>query len=402
MTNRALVRLAVCVLAIASASACFSVPVRKPLPEALANTADALDGIKIRTWGDEIPPGVGELLALTDGERAERYPALVGRPHHYLAISGGGANGAFGAGLLVGWTAAGNRPEFTVVTGISTGALMAPFVFLGPDYDDELRELYTKITTEDVVRKRNFFARILADSAMDSAPLAAMLEECIDEALMEAIAAEYAKGRSLFIGTTNLEAARPVIWNIGRIARSGHPEALDLIRRVMLASASIPGVFPPVLLEVEAEGQTYDELHVDGGVTSQVFLYPSGLDWARLLEDFDVPSAPRVYIIRNSRLEPRWHETRNKAVPIVGRSITSLTRTQGIGDLYRLFVIAKRDGLDYNLAFIPGEFDEPRDEMFDPEYMQGLFDLGYRMAKDGYPWSKTPPEMEGTIELDEP
>jgi hypothetical protein len=396
MPRRAIVWFVACALVL-SGAACFSVPKREPLPPTLANSADALGDTRVRMWGDEVPPGVEEWLALSDEEYAERFPALVGRPHNYLAISGGGANGAFGAGLLVGWTARGDRPEFSVVTGISTGALMAPFVFLGPDYDDVLQDFYTTTTTKDILKKRNYFSRFFSDSAKGSEPLEALLERHVDEPLMEAIAAESEKGRSLFIGTTNLDAGRPVIWNIGYIARSGHPEALQLIRRVLLASASIPAVFPPVLLEVVADGQSYDELHVDGGVTSQVFLYPSGIEWARVLEKLKVPGIPRVYIIRNSRLGPRWVQTKNKALPIAGRSVSSLTRTQGIGDLYRIFLIAKRDGLDFNLAFIPDDFDVPTGEMFDPEYMQSLFDLGYRMAKDGYPWSKAPPEIEGTI-----
>ena len=167
---------------------------------------------------------------------------------------------------------------------------------------------------------------------------------------------------------------------------------------MLLASASIPGVFPPVLLEVETEGRTYDELHVDGGVTSQVFLYPTGIDWARLLEKLEVPSVPKVYVIRNSSLDPRWETTRNKTLSIAGRSIASLVRTQGIGDLNRIFILAKRDGLDYNLAFIPEDFDESKEEMFDRNYMTSLFDLAYGLAKDGYPWNKAPPEIEGTID----
>ncbi len=261
-----------------------------------------------------------------------------------------------------------------------------------------LRELFTTISTEDVLKKRNFFNKLFSDSAMGSEPLAALLERLIDEAMMEAIAAESEKGRSLYVGTTHLDAGRPVIWNIGNIARSGHPEALNLIRRVLLASASVPAFFPPVLLEVEADGRSYDELHVDGGVTAQVFLYPAGLEWSRVLEKLRVPGVPRVYIIRNSRLDPRWTQTRNKTMPIVGRSLDNLIRTQGVGDLYRIFLLAKRDGLDFNLAFIPDDFNAPQKEIFDPEYMQSLFDLGYRMAKDGYPWSKSPPEIEGTID----
>ncbi len=298
MPRRAIMGFVACALVL-SGVGCVSVPKREPLPSALASSAKPLGEPKFRTWGDEVPPGLEEWLTVGDEVDAESYPALVGRPHHYLAISGGGPDGAFAAGLLVGWSARGDRPDFTVVTGISTGALTAPFVFLGSDYDEVLRELFTTITTEDVLKKRNFFRKFFSDSAMGSEPLAALLERHIGEPLMEAIAAESEKGRSLYIGTTHLDAGRPVIWNIGNIARSGHPGALNLIRRVLLASASIPAIFPPVLLEVEADGRSYDELHVDGGVTTQVFLYPTGIEWSRVLEKLRVPGVPRIYIIRN-------------------------------------------------------------------------------------------------------
>jgi len=385
---------------VLSGAGCTFVPQRDPLPAALASLAKPLGEPNFRTWGDEVAPHVEMWLAAGAETDAEKYPALVGRPHRYLAISGGGANGAFGAGLLVGWSARGDRPDFTVVTGVSIGALMAPFVFLGPDYNEVLRELFTTIATEDVLKKRNYFSKFLSDSAMGSEPLAALLERHIDESLMEAIAAESEKGRGLYIGTTHLEAGRPVVWNIGNIARSGNPGALNLIRRVLLASASVPAVFPPVLIEVEADGRSYDELHVDGGVTAQVFLYPAGIEWRRVLEKFGVPGVPRIYIIRNSRLDPRWVQTKNKVLPIARRSLSSLIRTQGVGDLYRIFLLTKRDGLDFNLAYIPDDFNAPQKEIFDPEYMQELFDLGYRMTKDGYPWSKSPPEIEGIIDKD--
>ncbi len=397
MVQRILSFLITCMVVV-QAAGCFSIPRREPLPPNLAGAAEPLGNPAFRMWGDEPPPGVEEWLELDASDVRQRYPALYGRPHNYLAISGGGANGAFGAGLLVGWTARGDRPEFTMVTGVSTGALMAPFVFLGPEYDPVLREMYTSITTRDILKKRNYFSRFFGDSAASSEPLEELLERTVDETVMEKIAAEGKRGRSLFVGTTHLDAGRPVIWDIVAIARSGHPDALSLIRQVLLASASIPGVFPPVLLEVETEGRTYDELHVDGGVTSQVFLYPTGIDWARVLEKLEVPSVPKVYVIRNSSLDPRWETTRNRALPIAGRSIAGLVRTQGIGDLNRIFILAKRDGLDYNLAFIPSDFDEPKEEMFDRSYMTSLFDLAYRLAKDGYPWSKAPPEIEGTID----
>ena len=177
------------------------------------------------------------------------------------------------------------------------------------------------------------------------------------------------------------------------IADSGVPGAGDLIRDIMLASASIPVNFPPVSIEVEAGGRRYEELHVDGGIVSQVFLYPLGLDWRRLEEKLAVKGTPQVYLIRNSMMDPRWVATERKLITIGVRSLYSLIRSQGLGDVYKIFLGAKRDGLDFNLAYIPRDFNAVPNEAFDMEYMNKLFELGYNMAKQGYPWEETPPGL---------
>ncbi len=206
----------------------------------------------VRYWGDEIPPDLQERLSVAKEQLRERDPDAGGKTVDYLAVSGGGADGAFGAGLLVGWTAAGDRPEFAIVTGISTGALIAPFAFLGPEQDALLKTFYTTTSTKDVIRKRPLLSILRGASVATSEPLLKTLQEIFDEEMMAAIAAEHKKGRRLYIGTTNLDADRPVIWNIGAIAASGHPRSAELVADVLLASASIPGVFPPVFIEVEA------------------------------------------------------------------------------------------------------------------------------------------------------
>jgi predicted acylesterase/phospholipase RssA len=345
-----------------------------------------------RIWGDEPPLYMEEKwLSVSQDELEARYAGVMRQEHSYLAISGGGANGAFGAGLLVGWTEAGTRPEFTVVTGISTGALIAPFAFLGPSYDTKLREIYTKYSTRDLIRKHNILTILTGNAVVTTEPLESLLEKYYDNRMMESIAAEHRKGRTLFIGTTDLDAGRPVIWNIGSIAASGDPRALELIHKVIMASSAIPVVFPPVFIEVEASGLRYDEMHVDGGTTSQVFLYPAGLNWRLIAEKLDVRGTPIVYLIRNAFLEPEREAVIPKLSSIAGRSIGSLIRTQGIGDMYRIYVSAKRDGMDYKLAYIPSSFREKPAEIFDPEYMVKLFDLGYGLAKSGYAWDKAPP-----------
>ena len=369
--------------AVAFACSCASVPKRDPLPADLVGRATVLDLPDARSWADAPPPWLEEFFAWTDQDHA-KHPAYFKTRHNYLALSGGGANGAFAAGLLVGWTAAGDRPEFTMVTGISAGALVAPFAFLGPDYDHVLEEVATTLRTEDVIKKRRTIRALRTDALAGTKPLRGLIAKYVDETVIERIAVEYRKGRDLLIGTTDLDSMRPVSWSLGAIAESGHPQALDLIRQIMLASASIPAVMPPVLIEVEADGRQYDEIHVDGGATSQVFLYPAGVEWSRVLRATRAQGTPRVYVIRNSRLDPKWKATSNKIFPLADRSIESLIRTQGIGDLYRIYYKAQEDGLDFNLAYIPDDFDTTPAEMFDPVYTTKLFNRAYEMAKHGY------------------
>jgi len=292
--------------------------------------------------------------------------------------------------VLAGWSEKGTRPEFTMVTGISTGALTAPFAFLGSAYDQQLRELYTTLDSSSIFDRRNIFTIIRGDSVADNAPLWRMLQKHITDQLIAEIAREYRGSRSLHIGTTNLDAGRPVIWNIGRIADSGHPDAPDLIRQVLLASASIPGMFPPAYIRVQGpDGKTYEEMHVDGGTSSQMFLYSSQTNWAALMRLLDVRGTPTAYLIRNSRVQPEYELVRARVPDIAARSVASLIRTQGIGDIYRIAAITNRDGVNVELTWIPmTALRDPGEELFDPEYMSALFDNGYQRAIDGSAWSK--------------
>lgn len=373
---------------------CSSVPERNPLPEQLRDKAGIPNIEHARYWADEAPPETEQWLKLSKQQLKQRYPATFGTTHNYLAISGGGQNGAFGAGLLNGWTEAGTRPEFSIVTGISTGALVAPFAFLGPEYDYVLKQIYTNYSTKDIVVQRNIIDIVFGDAATDSTPLYDKITSYIDEDVMAAIAAEYKKGRLLEIVTTNLDAGRPVVWNIGRIAVSKSPQALKLIRDVILASASIPAAFPPVMFDVEAEGKRYDELHVDGGATSIVHLYPIGLDWDKIIDQMEVKGRPNVYVIRNGHLLKKWEAVERSTIIIALRALNILSGSVVKGDMYRIFLAAQRDGINYNLAYIPRSFKEESSEPFDKEYMTKLFDLGYNLAKDGFEWNAAPPGYE--------
>lgn len=320
---------------------------------------------------------------------------------NYLALSGGGDDGAFGAGLLVGWSKQGSRPSFNLVTGISTGALIAPFAYLGKDYDPMLQEVYTNISSRDIYIERGILSGIFSDGLADSTPLYQLISKYVDANFLKKIAYEYnTHGRWLLIGTTNIDAGQPVIWNMGRIATIGSPEALELFRRIMLASASIPGAFPPVMFDFLLDGQAFQEMHVDGGASTQVFLYPSSAAQKAIELGIKRRVNRQAYIIRNSRLDPRWNETERRTLSVAGRAISQLIQTQGIGDLYRIYTTAKSDNVGFNLAYIGSDFNEPHTKEFDTKYMNALFQYGYAHAIKGYPWSKHPPGFKGAFDAD--
>lgn len=312
-------------------------------------------------------------------------------PVSFLALSGGGDDGAFGAGLLCGWTVAGNRPEFKLVTGVSTGALIAPFAFLGPKYDVQLKKLFTNSSQKDIVETRNLLAAVFDDALADNKPLWRLLEKEITADMLREIAQEHAKGRRLFISTTNLDTRLSVIWNMTKIAASGHPQSLDLFRKLMMASAAIPAAFPPVMIDVVVDDKQYQEMHVDGGASREVFIYPVKFKLREFAAKANAHRERNLYIIRNSRLDPDWAEVDRRTYSIAQKAISSLIRTQGIGDLFRLYATSQRDGVDYNLAYVPSTFNTLHTEEFDTNYMRDLFKTGYDAAVAGYPWEKVPP-----------
>ncbi len=320
---------------------------------------------------------------------------------NYLALSGGGDDGAFGAGLLVGWSKQGSRPNFNLVTGISTGALIAPFAYLGKEYDPVLQQVYTTINPKDVYVQRGILSGIFSDGLADSTPLYQLISRYVDANFLKKIAYEYStNGRWLLIGTTNIDAGLPVIWNMGGIAGIGTPEALELFRRIMLASASIPGAFSPVMFDFLVDSQAFQEMHVDGGASTQVFLYPSSAVSKANELRIKRRNNRQAYIIRNSRLDPRWSETERRTLSVAGRAITQLIQTQGIGDLYRIYNTTQNDKVGFNLAYIGSDFNEPHKEEFDTQYMNALFQYGYNHAVKGYPWSKYPPGFKAAFDSD--
>jgi predicted acylesterase/phospholipase RssA len=350
----------------------------------------------VRDWGDEPSPHFQEDLIQSVRDAWDASSSKPGDlPMHALVLSGGGSNGAFGAGYLNGWTQTGNRPTFKLVTGISTGALIAPYAFLGSDYDARLEEVFTTVTNKDIYKFRSPFTALRKDSLARTDPLALKLKEVIDDEMLQAIAAEHRRGRRLFVGTTNLDAQRLVVWNMGAIAASGQPDSIDLFRKVLLASASIPVAFPPVYIEVEVDGRRFDEMHVDGGVTAEFFLWGAMVDIAEA--ERELPVDPNhlpqssIYIIRNSQIDAESAQVKPNLIDIASRSMISVLKAVAMGDLIRVWALAGRDDVDFNYIGIPPEHAEADVSTFDPGDMRRLYELGRAIATSSEPWRKDPP-----------
>jgi Patatin-like phospholipase len=315
-----------------------------------------------------------------------------------LLLSGGGSNGAFGAGILNGWTKTGNRPNFKLVTGISTGALIAPFAFLGEDYDEQLKNTYTTVSTIDILERLNIFRILFQSEALTSTDsFRELISSYINEEVLEAIAEKHDRGYRLYIGTTNMDAQQLVIWNMGMIAKSHSPNALQIFQDILLASAAIPTLFPPVLFEVDVNGKRYDEMHADGGTSVQVFYYRNvfnieGLRQEVLGRNRKVTS--RIYIIRNGQIEGTPQQIERGIKSISERAISTMTKASALGDLYRVYAVTQRDNIDFNYIAIPDEVQLKSTEPFDTVEMNRLYDIGYGIGSNNIQWNKTPPGLQ--------
>lgn len=380
-------------------SACGSVQIRNPVPAELVKDVRPLGTDGLRTWGDGLTAEERETFVQRVTPAFKAWTAAAGPTgviptSELLALSGGGQWGAFGAGVLKAWSESGTRPEFAAVSGVSTGAIIAPFAFLGSEYDDTLTRIYSEYSTDNLLVTTIFSGLISGTALTDTTPFREMIAKYVTQELLEAIAAEHRQGRLLLVGTTNLDAGRPVIWNMGAIAASGHPGALQLFRDVIEASAAIPVAFPPQFIRVMApDGSVYDEMHVDGGASSQVTLVTPQIPIAELTRaiigrDID----RRLWVIMNNNLEPPHRSIRPRINRIAAASISSLIRGSGTGDIFRLYAVAERDAIDFNVTWVPSETGcaEPS-EAFDPAFMACLHNAGMQEFKGGALWRKAPP-----------
>ncbi len=378
---------------------CANLNTYHALPENLEDQAQVEGFPNVRAWGDVRSP-VLEKSARQAVKQELAYHGHLEPEINALALSGGGSDGAFGAGVLCGWTKSGKRPSFRLVTGISTGSLIAPFAFLGSAYDARLKDAYTTISDKDIYKQNSYFSIFLSvinvkqvPSLADTKPLEELIARMIDMNVMNKIAAEHRKGRRLWMGTTQLDAQRLVIWDMGAIATRGTPKALALFRKVMLASASLPATFPPQYFDVVVQGKKYQEMHVDGGVETQVMVFENA--FRPFTKSGAVLKGHKrdrtLYIIRNLKITPEWENVKPQLKYIAVRSIDTLVKTQGIGDLFRLYAYSQRDGIHYNLAYIPQSFTAEPKSAFDKEYMNKLFAVGYNMGRSNHLWQAYPP-----------
>lgn len=383
--------------ALVALTGCSSLP-RNAVPPA-ETQASAIPGMPdVRAWAGQPNPTLERDLEESFAQETEEdFPRAADGSVHYahLALSGGGARGAFGAGFMNGWTSTGTRPTFKIVTGVSTGALMAPFAFLGPIYDEALHQFYTTTRTRDIFVWRSILRQLLVGEALtDTSPLVALIERHVDAELVRRVAEAHQRGRRLYIGTTDLDSRRFVVWNMGLVAASGSPKALELFRKIMLASASIPLVFPPVFFDVEVQpgGPRYDELHVDGGVGARVFL-SGGLFRPAVIRMRGGRGKGQedIFVIHNGQLIPLGDPIRRSLPAIAMRVLDASGRAAVVADLFRIYGYAQQEQATFQWVTIPNDVDMDSEEIFDPVLMQRLYDVGYALAASGNGWTTRPP-----------
>jgi len=336
-----------------------------------------------------IIPGIPDARFWADSEK-DFLAALPTTPGPWLALSTGGGDGAFGAGLLNGWSESGKRPEFSVVTGVSTGALMAPYAFIGSSQDPGLKRAYTEYNAGDIFEDIK-----TPESLVDTWPLKRLIAREVTPELLAQVAEAYKKGRRLFVATTNLDAQRGVVWNMGAIAAKGDEASLELFRNVLRASTAIPGLFPPVLIDVEANGKKTQEMHADGGLSAQIFVAPESM----LNTDSTTKlPATELYLIANNRLTPEFQMTERSLIFVIGHSIAVGVQSMLRVNIDRAYATAKRNGIPFYLSYPSLGADQQGKGAFDPEFMKDLFASGVARGKGENPFVRAAGEaLRGSL-----
>lgn len=324
-----------------------------------------------------IIPGVPDARIWADSEK-DFVRLLPTTPGPWLALSTGGGDGAFGAGVLNGWTESGKRPQFSVVTGVSTGSLMAPYAFVGSSQDPGLKRAYTEYNAGDIFEDVK-----TPESLVDTWPLRRLIAKEVTAELLAQVAAAHKSGRRLFVATTNLDAQRGTLWNMGAIAAKGDEASLKLFRDILAASTAIPGLFPPVLIDVEANGKKTQEMHADGGLAAQIYVAPESM--LNASSGTKIP-ATALYLIANNRLTPEFQMTERSLIFVLGHSIAVGVQSMLRVNIDRAYAAAQRSGIPFYLSYPALGAEQQGKGAFDTEFMKGLFENGVARGKTGEPF----------------
>lgn len=360
---------------------------RNAVPEGLVETAK-VPGYDVRYWGDELTPQFEGFVTKLYEQIKQNSERKIGpdflREANFIAISGGGDNGALTAGIMKGWTERGDRPIFEAVTGVSTGALAAPFVFLGPSHDKDLADIYLNNGSADLYAGRGLFG-LLGNSLESTAPLEALVRRYATDAFLDEIAAQSRLGRRLLVASTDLDAQRPMIWDLTAIAASRRPDRRDLFVQVLLASAAIPGIFPPVQFRVvAADGKSYTELHVDGGVTAEVIFVPPEAQLSELEKKiFGGVRKRTLWIIRNGKLGPEYAPSHDRMFALASRGVLTLVKYQVLSNLHVLAREMQAGQSAFYYQGIPQAFNTIKQTQFDRAYASALFRCGIEVGRAG-------------------
>lgn len=363
------------------------------LPERLLETAEIAGFDGARVWGDVFTPAFEELLVEKNRQivaAAESGQSPKGRTDaDFLAISGGGDKGAFAAGLLSGWSARGDRPQFEIVTGVSAGALAAPFAFVGRDTC--LSEIYTEYGASQLFKSRGVRG-FLSDALNDTTRLDQLIRTYVSDLFLDQIAHEHQKGRRLLVLTTNLDAQRQCIWSLSAIACGPDAQRRDLFVKILRASSALPGVFPPVKIDVIGrDGRAYDELHVDGGVTAEIVFTPPESQILHIEDRFFPQRRKRtLYVIQNGKLGPEYAPIEERLIPLARRAVQTLVKYQVVDNLVALALTANRNHSRFLFNSIPASFEAKSRGMFDKESAKELFKEGFEVGLSGR-WFTSPP-----------
>jgi len=387
-------------VAILFVSACASEPPRNPVPYEHINSADVVGMPGVRVWGDELSEVLHlDLVHSMQNEKPGLFPRGPDGAFQYsgLSLSGGGDHGAFGAGFLKGWSASGSRPTFKIVSGISTGALIAPLALLGSEYDDNLEAAFTTVSATDIYKTKSILRAYWRESLADNHPLEELVHKFISDDVIDAVAQAHLNGQRLLIGTTNFDTQRPVIWNMGIVANGRRPQAYEMFRKILVASASIPALFPPVLIDVVSDGALYEEMHVDGGTVGQMFFYGAAIKWRKVLSDASGVDNPddqsTLFLIVDGDVDPEYQQVRRRLIPITNRTISTLIKVSAWSALYRMYLHAQAAGYEFQFVGLPDDYESESNHPYDQAEMTRMFDIGYEMGRSDKGWRSTPPDF---------